>query len=111
MEKHGYRQDLPLFQIKEQNEVPWLGLIGYTPAFFHLKKRGGEIVELRTLDKWQYSDKFMSQLAECSHLPGLQERIVYKFGEQMAKHFNKVPMQDGFDFDFDMQAKGSKQQS
>ena len=103
MERHGYRQDLPLFQIKEQNEVPWLGQIGYTPAFFHLRKnKQGQITELRTLDKWQHSEKFMPQLAECSCLPGLQERVVYKWREQMGKHFNKATLQDGFDFDFDM---------
>jgi len=54
-----------LFQAKEQNEVPFLGQIGYTPAFFYIKKdKGtGQITEIRTLDKWQHSEKFMPQLA------------------------------------------------
>lgn len=65
MDKHGYREELPLFQAKEQNEVPFLGQIGYTPAFFYIKKdKGtGQITEIRTLDKWQHSEKFMPQLA------------------------------------------------
>ena len=44
-------------------------------------------------------------------MPGLQERVVYKWREQMGKHFNKVTLSDDFDFDFDMeQPKAQSQQ-
>jgi len=35
-------------------------------------------------------------------LPGLSERVTYHWREQMGKHFNKVTVQDGFDYDFDV---------
>lgn len=35
-------------------------------------------------------------------MPGFSERIVYKWREQMGKHFNKLTVQDGFDYDFDV---------
>lgn len=81
-------------------------MIGYTPAFFYIKKdrATGQIKEIKTLEKWQYSEKFMPTLAECSGLPGLSERVVYHWREQMGKHFNKVTVQDGFDYDFDVEA-------
>ena len=61
LRKHGYGDELPLFQVKEKNEVPYLGQVGYTPAFFYLRKdkATGQIVEIKTLDKWQYSEKFV----------------------------------------------------
>ena len=95
---------MPLFQLKQENEVPFLGQIGYTPAFFYIRKdrETGQIKEIKTLEKWQYSEKFVPQLAESSKLPGLAERISYNWREQMGKHFNKVTLQDGFDYDFDM---------
>ena len=104
MERHGYLKEMPLFHLKQENEVPYLGVIGYTPTFFYLRKDKvtGQIKEIKTLEKWQYSEKFMPQLAACSGLPGLAERVGYKWREQMGKHFNKVTLQDGFDYDFDM---------
>ena len=35
-------------------------------------------------------------------MPGLQERVSYKWREQMGKHFNKLTLQDDFDYDFDI---------
>ena len=104
MKKHGYLSEMPLFQMKQENEVPFLGQVGYTPAFFYLRKdkATGQIKEIKTLEKWQYSEKFVPQLAECSGLPGLSDRVAFKWREQMGKHFNKVTLQDGFDYDFDM---------
>ena len=61
MKKHGYLSEMPLFQLKQENEVPFLGQVGYTPAFFYLRKdrASGQIVEIKTLEKWQYSEKFV----------------------------------------------------
>ena len=61
MERHGYLKELPLFQLKETNEVPFLGQVGYTPAFFYIRKdkETGAIKEIKTLEKWQYSEKFV----------------------------------------------------
>ena len=97
--------------MKQENEVPYLGQIGYTPAFFYLKKdrATGQITEIKTLDKWQYCEKFVPQLAACSKLPGLSERVVYRWREQMGKHFNKLTIQDGFDYDFDITKPADEQ--
>ena len=63
--------------------MPFLGQVGYTPAFFYIRKdkKTGQITQIRTLEKWQYSEKFVPQLAEFSELPGLGERVVYKWRE------------------------------
>ena len=41
--------------------MPYLGQVGYTPAFFYVRKdtSTGQIVEIKTLEKWQYSNKFV----------------------------------------------------
>ena len=54
MQKHGYLSEMPLFQLKQENEIPYLGQVGYTPAFFYIRKDKvtGQIKEIRTLDKW-----------------------------------------------------------
>ena len=61
MKKHGYLSEMPLFQLKQENEVPYLGQIGYTPAFFYVRKdkQTGQITQIKTLEKWQYSEKFV----------------------------------------------------
>ena len=38
MQKHGYLGEMPLFQLKQENEIPYLGQVGYTPAFFYIRK-------------------------------------------------------------------------
>jgi len=61
MKKHGYLSEMPLFQLKQENEVPFLGQTVYTPALFYVRKdkQTGQIKEIKTLEKWQYSEKFM----------------------------------------------------
>lgn len=59
LEKHGYLEELPLFRLSIDNKVPHLGNFGYSPIYFHIKKEGDQIVEIKTLDAPQKIELFL----------------------------------------------------
>jgi hypothetical protein len=40
MQKHGYLQKLPVFRMKIDNQIPWLGDFPHSPLHLYLKKEG-----------------------------------------------------------------------
>jgi hypothetical protein len=76
LEKHGYQ--LPCYRLAIENNVPFLGKFGYSPIYMYVRKKGNEIVELRTLDPPQKAAEFIKGVASATQLPGLEEKIKIK---------------------------------
>jgi len=61
LKKHGYAQSLPLFKANTENQIPYLGVFNYTPAYFYVRKdkKTGQITEIQTLDRIFGGQKFI----------------------------------------------------
>ena len=103
LKKHGYAQKLPLFKANTENQIPYLGVFNYTPAYLYVKKdkKTGQITEIQTLERIFSGQKFIEQVADLSGLPGLRERIGMNTKKIMGSHFNQVTLSDDFDYDSD----------
>ena len=49
MEKHGVLDQIPIYRIKINNEIPWLGEFPHSPIHLYLKKDGNDVIELKQL--------------------------------------------------------------
>ena len=105
LKKHGYGQQLPLFKVNLENQIPYLGVFNYTPAYLYIKKdkATGQITEVQTLERIFSGGKFIEQVADLSGLPGLKERIVMNTKKTMSQHFNQQTLSDDFDYDSDLE--------
>ncbi|CDW85809.1 UNKNOWN [Stylonychia lemnae] len=101
LEKHGYLNKLPLYRLSIDNKVPQLGNFGYSPIYMYVRKRGNEIVEIKTLDPPQRPEEFLKQIEEHSKLKGLTEKIKIKARDQIIKHIRLEDLDENFDIDFD----------
>jgi hypothetical protein len=78
LEKHGYLDKLPCYRLAIDNKVPFLGNFGYSPIYLFVRKRGSEIIELKTLDPPQRAEEFIKQIGELSKLKGFAKNIKIK---------------------------------
>lgn len=101
LEKHGFGDKLPCFRLGIDNKIPWLGNFGYSPIYIYVKKRGKEIVEIKTLDAPQKIDEFLKEIEELSKLK-ITEKIKIKTRDQVLKHIKLEDLNEDFDIDFDL---------
>jgi hypothetical protein len=62
MEKHGLLSKLPLYRVKIDNQLPWLGDFPHSPIHLYVRKEGNDIVEIKMLDSpllQPKTDKFL----------------------------------------------------
>jgi len=83
LKKHEY--DLDCFRLSIDNKVPYLGNFGYSPIYFHVRKRGGEIVEISTLDPPQRFEEFIKGVEKCTRKKGMSEKIKMVPRQQILK--------------------------
>lgn len=99
LEKHGY--DLPLYRLSIDNKVPYLGNFGYSPIFMYLKKKGNQIIELKTIEPPQKIDEFLKSVEDLTKFKGFRDNIKLKPREQILKHIKLEDLDKDFDIDFD----------
>jgi len=75
-----------LYRLSIDNKVPFLGNFGYSPIYMYVKKRGNDIIELKTLDPPQKSEDFLKQIEELSKLKGFTDKVKIKARDQIIKH-------------------------
>lgn len=108
LEKHGYGDRLPLYRLSIDNKIPFMGNFGYSPIYMYIRKRGNDIVELKTLDPPQRSEDMIKSLAELTQIKGLQENIKIKPREQVLKYLRLEDAEPDFDIDFDLKEEPPK---
>ena len=101
LEKHGYLEKLPCYRLSIENKVPFLGNFGYSPIYLFVRKRGEQVIELKTLDPPQRSEEFVKQIAELTQLKGFEKKIKIKARDQVIKHVRMEDLDENFDIDFD----------
>jgi hypothetical protein len=51
MNKHGVLDKLPIYRMKINNQVPWLGDLPHTPLHLYIRKdKNGGLEEIKLLD-------------------------------------------------------------
>lgn len=108
LEKHGYLSKLPLYRLSIDNSIPFLGNFGYSPIYLYVRKRGSEIIELKTLDPPQKAEDFVKQIAELTKLKDFTKNIKIKPREQVIKHIKLEDLDPDFDVDFDTKEEEPK---
>lgn len=105
MQKHGLLGKLPFYRMSTENQIPWLGYMGYTPILLYVRKEGDEITEIKLLESpfnyQSWVDKFINQLEEKSEIPDLSKIIKIDHIAQIVNNFNRLDQHDEYDFDFD----------
>ncbi len=67
-----------------------------------VRKRAGEVVELKTLDPPQRAEDFIKGIAELTKLKGFEKKIKIKPRDQVIKHVRLEDLDPEFDVDFDL---------
>ena len=103
-QKYGLWNNLKLFKLRTDNDIPQLGTFPYTPMYIYIKKGDtpetkNQIVEIFTLESPQKFDLFKEQLSECSGLDLSKIKMDPRL--QFEKYIKKEDKLEGFDFDFD----------
>ena len=102
MHKHGLLDQLPIFRMKIDNQVPFLGELAYSPIHFYIKKEGDQIVEISQIKTPLSQDKvdaWLEAVETKGNMPGFRDKIKLDFRDQLFK-FNAY-MDLGFNQDFD----------
>jgi hypothetical protein len=50
LDKHGLLDKIPIYRMKINNQIPWLGEFPHSPMLLYLRKENGEIVEMKMLE-------------------------------------------------------------
>lgn len=108
LEKHGYGDKLPLYRLAIDNKIPFMGNFGYSPIYMYIRKRGNDVVELKTLDPPQRSESMIKSLAALTGLKGFEESIKIKPREQVVKYYRLEDIEPDFDIDFDLKQEPPK---
>jgi len=104
LQKYGFLDQLPLYKLRSDNEVPELGTFPYTPMYMYLKKGNtpetqNSIVEIVTLESPQKFEIFKEKLEKASKLD--LKDIKLNPAQQFEKYIKKEDKLADFDFDFE----------
>ena len=105
MRKHNLLDKVPLFRMKINNQVPYLGDLPHTPLHIFLRKDSdGNVVEMKLLDSplpQNKTDSFLQQIEELVDAKHLTEFIKLDVIAQRTKFFNMQDLEQNYDFEFD----------
>ena len=79
MANQGLLSKVPIFRMKINNQVPWLGDLPHTPLHIYLKKNAkGQIEAIKLLNSplpQKKTDNFLKQIEELTGIVGLTNHI------------------------------------
>jgi len=107
LKKYGLWNELKLYNIKADNDIPQLGSFPYSPMYIYIRKgtekAKNQVVEIFTLEPPQKFDLFKRELEKRSGLDLSMINLDPK--AQFDKYIKKEDKAEDFNFDFDFEFK------
>lgn len=105
MANQGLLQKVPIFRMKINNQIPYLGDLPHTPLHIYVKKNEkNEIVALKLLDSplpQKKTDNFLKQVEDLTGIAGLTKHVKLDVIAQRTKFLNIQDLEQNLDIEFD----------
>jgi len=105
MERHGFLDQVPIYRMHINNQVPWLGEFPHSPMHIYLRKEGDDIVEMKLLDSplpQEKTDNFLKEIGSKAGIPGFTDKIKIDVMQARGDFFNHKHLDKDYDIDFEL---------